>query len=449
MDYELFRLNPAGHYGTNILLHLINVLLLLICLQKLTGRFWHSLMVSALFAVHPLNVESVAWVAERKNLLSTTFWLLTMLCYARYVKKPSPVRYLLLTIVFIGGLLTKPMLVTLPFVLLLLDVWPLRRTDFKRIPWGLLTEKSPLIVLSIISVIMTIAAAHSVGTIAEMNAITLTDRIQNAFLSYAIYIYKMFWPFDLAVFYPYPKVFNPLIVALAAFFLLMISAMAWRLRRAQPYLLLGWLWFLGTLLPVIGLIQVGQQALADRYTYVPMIGLFIMLVWGIPALFKEWALSVNLKAVSALILLALSFLTWRQVQIWESNSSLFQHTLMVTVENQKGHHGLGMAYYSKGETDRALRHLKESLRIKQDETIHNDLGNVYMAAKNYQEAEGHFRTALQYNAKSAKAHNNMGAALASQGRSEEAIVHFRAALKLDPNYNAALYNLTTAINEKK
>jgi len=251
MDYELFRLNPAWHYGTNILLHLINVLLLLICLQKLTGRFWHSLMVSALFAVHPLNVESVAWVAERKNLLSTTFWLLTMLCYARYVKKPSPVRYLLLTIVFIGGLLTKPMLVTLPFVLLLLDVWPLRRTDFKRIPWGLLTEKSPLIVLSIISVIITIAAAHSVGTIAEMNAITLTDRIQNAFLSYAIYIYKMFWPFDLAVFYPYPKVFNPLIVALAAFFLLMISAMAWRLRRAQPYLLLGWLWFLGTLLPVI------------------------------------------------------------------------------------------------------------------------------------------------------------------------------------------------------
>jgi len=448
LDYELYRLNPAGHYGTNLIIHLLNVFILLIVLNKMTGRFWPSYLVAALFALHPLNVESVAWVAERKNILSTTFWLMTMLCYWGYVRHPGVTRYLMLIAVFALGLMTKPMLVTLPFVLLLLDFWPLGRTDLKSIPRQIVIEKIPLFMLALISAAMTVKAAQSVGTIADLAKVSLGDRLQNVALSYALYIRKMFWPFDLAVFYPFPKEFSAFLVAAAVLSLAVVTTTAWLWRRRHPFLIVGLLWYIGTLVPVIGLLQVGAQGMADRYTYVPMIGLFIIIAWGTPLLVDSLGFgSIRLFSGKFLpiatvsVLLALSVITWRQVGVWENNLSLFQHALTVTTENQKAHQGLGLAWHARSRQDLAVHHLQESLRIHNDPVTHNDLGYVYMAMGKYPEAEKHFRAFLIDNQKSAKAHNNLGAALAAQGRYQEAEIELTTALKLDPDYVAARHNL--------
>jgi hypothetical protein len=295
---------------------------------------------------------------------------------------------------------------------------------------------------------MTVKAAQSVGTIADLAKVSLGDRLQNVVLSYALYIRKMFWPFDLAVFYPFPKDFPAPFVAAAVLSLAVVTTAAWLWRRRHPFLIVGWLWYVGTLIPVIGLIQVGAQSLADRYTYVPMIGLFIIISWGTPILARSMGFGEIrffsgkiLPIVSVSLLLALSVITWRQVAVWENNLSLFQHALAVTTENQKAHQGLGLAWHVRGRQDLAVQHLQESLRIYNDPVTHNDLGYVYMAMGKYPEAEKHFRAFLSDNRKSAKAHNNLGAALAAQGRYQEAEIELATALQLDPEYAAARQNL--------
>jgi len=448
LDYEIYRMNPAGHYGTSLIGHLLNVVILIIVLTRMTGKFWPSYAVAVLFALHPLNVESVAWVAERKNVLSTTCWLLTMFCYWGYVKQPGPVRYLMVIVVFALGLMTKPMLVTLPFVLLLLDFWPLKRTDIRKVPGSILVEKIPLFVMALISAGITIKAAQSVGTIAGLATVTLTDRFQNVVLSYALYIRKMFLPFDLAVFYPFPKEFSFFSVTAAALLLIAVSAFSWSLRYRHRFFIVGWLWYLGAMIPVIGLVQVGAQGMADRYMYVPMIGLFIILAWGTPVLLGNVGfgsgrrLSGKVVTLAAMIgMLVLSWTTYRQLRIWENNLSLFQHTLEVTSENQKAHQCLGMAWHARGQNEKAVHHLRESLRIHKDSGTYNDLGYVYMAMGEYPGAEKQFRASLSGNSGSAKVHNNLGAALAAQGRYGEAEKEFSAALRLDPEYIAAKHNL--------
>ncbi|HOK07660.1 MAG TPA: tetratricopeptide repeat protein [Syntrophales bacterium] len=448
-DVELFGLDPAFHHGMNLFLHLLNTLLLIVLLEALTGDFWRALAVSALFALHPINVESVAWVTERKNVLSATFWFLTLLLYTAQVRRGGLVHYLGTLFVFALGLMAKPMLVTVPFVLLLLDYWPLGR-------WGegirslgkLIAEKMPFFVLTALSVWATLHASVVGGSLRSWEEFPLADRLQNLVLAYGIYLRKLLWPADLAVFYPFPKAFSPSVVFFSGCLLTTLTWFAWARRRSLPFLIVGWLWYLGTLLPVIGIVQVGSQAMADRYAYIPAIGLFAALAWGMPALFKrivspekanywKWSLS----AVTIGVCLALAVSASRQVDYWRDNLTLFTRALEVTRDNQKAHHGLGLAWHERGRVDLAVYHLRESLRLKEDPWVRNDLGYVLMCRGRYGEAEAEFRKALAGTGKNPKFASNLGAALAAQGKKEEARALFLEALRLDPHYLSARENL--------
>ena len=326
VDYQLFLRNPGGHHWTNVILHLLNTLLLLGFLVRATGLFWRSIMVASLFAIHPLNVESVAWISERKNVLSTFFWILTLWAYLRYTLSPGIKRYILTLLAFLLGLLTKPMLVTLPFVLLLIDFWPLGRLRFEgETVRGtgisgdgnaaltaisvarLVIEKVPFFILAVFSSFMTIRAAKFVGTLSTFDHVPLAYRLATAAVSYANYIGKMFWPRDMTVFYPYVPTWPAWQVGGALLLLLGMSSIAILNGRRAPYLPVGWFWYLGTLVPVIGLIQAGDQSMADRYAYIPLIGLFIAFVWGICEVSVGWRYRrILLPSLSAMVLLGLT-----------------------------------------------------------------------------------------------------------------------------------------------
>ena len=372
LDTELYGLNPRGHHLTNLLFHLANTLLLFWVLKRMTGMLWESGLVAALFALHPLHVESVAWVAERKDVLSTFFWMLTMGAYVHYVHQASPRRYLLVFFSFALGLLSKPMIVTLPLVLLLLDYWPLGRLHWRleeqrsqgktaisrafRLVW----EKVPLLFLVAVSCSLTIWAQRR--TVASLEGLPLEIRTANALISYVKYIGKMVWPCRLAVQYPYPEKFPLWQVAGAGLFLIGVSFLVVREARRRPYLVVGWLWYLGTLVPVIGLIQVGSQAMADRYTYVPLIGLFIMTAWGIPNLLSQWRhRRIVLLVSSGLVIALLTILTRIQLQYWSDSTTLYKHTLNSTANNYQVHYNLGLALAKEGKNEEAIVHYKEAL----------------------------------------------------------------------------------------
>ena len=346
VNSQLFGLHPGGFLLTNLLFHIANALLLFLWLLYLTRTLGCSFLVAALFALHPLHVESVAWATERKDVLSTFFWLLTMWAYVWYAERPRLGRYLLILVCFSLGLMAKPMLVTLPFVLLLLDYWPLGRlrlkgpaaaaaspkpgpgVTIKRLVW----EKSPLFVISALSIVVTFYAQKEAGAISTLQTLPIANRLANAMVAYGSYLGKMFWPAHLAVFYPHPGHNLPIWQALAAgLALAVLTLLALRQARRHPYLLVGWLWYLGTLLPVIGLVQVGGQAMADRYTYVPFIGLFIVVVWGMADLAARWRAPKFLLPVGAgVVLSALMVCTWVQVSYWRDSITLYEHTLEVT-----------------------------------------------------------------------------------------------------------------------
>ena len=454
-DYQIYGLNPRGYHFTSIFLHVANTVCLFLLLAGLTGATWRSAFVAALFALHPLHVESVAWVAERKDVLSTLFFLLTLLAYARYVERPGSARYVPVFCLYALGLMAKPMLVTLPFVLLLLDYWPLGRLRTGQgggeardgAHWhvrDILLEKVPFFLLSALFCGIAYVAQKSAEALLPLNDFSLLQRVANALTAYEGYLWKMLWPRHLAVLYPLPENAPPFWhVVLAIFVLGVLSAVVVRHHRRHPYATMGWLWFLGTLVPVIGIVQVGFQAMADRYTYIPSIGLFVMISWSAAEFANRFRSGrIFVSAAAGLILILLSAATWRQLGYWHDSLTLFAHTLDVTHNNYIAHANMGDALDEKGRFEDAVFHYQEALRIKPrnafvDEKLANELCKVGRLA----EALAYYRKALELNPERAELHENLGVTLVQLGSIAEAEKHFREAIRLNPNFVDAYYNL--------
>ncbi|MFA5181883.1 MAG: tetratricopeptide repeat protein [Syntrophales bacterium] len=525
-DVQLFGLNPAGHHLVNVFFHILNSILLLLLLRRMTGALWPSAFVASLFALHPLHVESVAWAAERKDVLSTFFWLLTTWMYVRYTETPDWKRYSLIVLFFTLGLMSKQMLVTLPFALLLLDYWPLgriagnggqRRDTGKSRPEAagrqtpisrLILEKIPLFALAMIAAIIVFIVQRQSGVLYSLTPFPFQIRLENALVSYVGYIGKMLWPAGLAVFYPHPLHGLALWKVLgAAGLLIAVSAgTIWKGRR-YPYLITGWFWYLGTLVPVIGLVQVGVQAMADRYTYIPLIGLFIIVAWGgrdlvlflvrqqiagtkyaqpastasspgkpekagkpgkalhlsrkdvspspISALSRtELLIPVRIIFVSAVaVLIILSFLTWKQVGYWRDNVTLYAHAVRVVPDNYWAYNNLGAALASRGQIDTAMTWFAESLKIMPyyPGANQNMAAALYTQGR-YLEAIPLLERALKLQPRNPELHITLGAVLLKMHRNAEAAAHFREALNLRPgdsNAAAGLKEASTDVNPKK
>ena len=456
LDCQLFGLNPKGHLLMNLLFHALNTTLLLGVLQLMTGAFWPSALVAALFALHPLNVESVAWVAERKNVLSTLFWLLTMWAYVRYTKKSNWQRYLAVMVALTLGLMAKPMLVTLPCALLLMDYWPLGRFgqswhQFKARWLSLVTEKVPLFVLAAASSVVTLYGGIASGSqgLPGLEEISLGARVNIAVVSYGLYLKKMLWPVDLAVLYPYweggvstGKLF------LAALALASVSFWVWKRRWKSEYLVVGWLWYLGTLFPVSGVLASGFQAIADRYTYVPLIGVFMMLAWGAAEMVENrHSIGKWLAGASVCVLTILALLTRLQLSYWQNNTTLFEHTLQVTSNNSLAHGALGSGLILEEEFQDAVEHLREAIRINPSFVeAHTDLGLALAKQGKLDEAAKSSSEALRLKSDFAAAHSNMGFIRFKQDRSAEAIEHFSKALEADPQLLDAWINIGSALS---
>lgn len=441
LDYQLFRTNAGGHHWTNVILHIFNAMLLYILLKRTTGETWKSTFVAAVFAVHPLNVESVAWVAERKNVLSTFFWFMATYSYVCYVERPSFYKYVLVLLAFSLGLMAKPMLLTFPFVLLLMDYWPLNRFKSWRDLYPLIIEKVPLFILTLIICIFTFIAAKRMGAITSSDTLGIGVRMSNSLVSYSQYLGKIFWPENLSVFYPYVRDINLFQITAAIIILIFISFFALYLRHTHPYISIGWLWYLGTLIPVIGFIQAGEQAMADRYIYISGIGIFIMVAWGIPDLLKKWSQrNVISIALAASILISLVVFTRIQVKYWKNSVTLFEHALLVTNSNHLAHNNLGVFLLNSGKSDEAVKHFAKALEIKPDYSeAHNNMGLFLASQGRLPEALFHYTEALKLKRDNEKAHNNLGIVLANMNRPDKAMEHFRDALKINPE-NAAAYN---------
>ncbi len=450
LDIELYGMNPGQMLMTNLFFHIANTLLLFLVLCLLTSAPLHSGFVAALFALHPLHVESVAWVSERKDVLSTFFWMLTMLSYIRYVEQPDIRRYLTMFLFFMLGLMSKPMLVTLPIVLLLLDYWPLNRWKEERGKRKVTAEKLPLFALAAASGIVTFIVQQSGGAVKSLEAYPFSVRIANATVSYISYIGKMIWPSDLAFFYPHPGMLPAWQIAGACLLLVLITLLAIRMMKPYPWLAVGWLWYVVTLLPVIGLVQVGLQSMADRYTYIPFIGIFIIIAWGVPELLAGWRYrKLFLTAVAAFIIPALMAVTYVQVQYWGSSILLFEHALDVTDDNYVAHHNLGLFLQGQGRTTEAIEHYTQALHIKPAfAKAHNNIGTALEEANRPDQALWHYSEALRINPSLAKTHNNMAVALEKQGRTDEAAKHYSSALGLKPDYFEPHINLGVILFQK-
>ncbi len=438
-DVQFFGLNPAGHHAVSVLLHAINVLLLFLFLSRATGYALRSAVVAALFAAHPLNVESVAWVAERKSLLCTLFFFLTLWAYGWYVRKPGGGRYLSVVLLFALGLMAKPMVITLPFVLLLLDYWPLQRLGESGTSiLKLFAEKIPLFVMSIGSALVTVYAQHSGGALGIAAALPLRYRITNAIYSYLAYIGKGIWPAHLAVFYPHPE--NALgwwKFLLAAVVLLAITALMLRFGKKR-YLLVGWLWYLGTMVPVIGIVQVGRQAMADRYAYIPFIGLFVMVVWLASEVFSRIRLSfVTAVVITLAILSGYATASYIQIGYWRNSLTLFSHALQVTTGNGVAEDNLGAALMDAGRPDMALPHFEVAVRlVPQLATAHYNLATVLHRENQLDAAMREYQLALTYAAdpsETAQTHNNLGVLLTQKNQAAAAIAEFTAAIDANPD----------------
>lgn len=451
-DVQLFGLNPRGHHLTSVVMHAAAVLLLFLLLAQITAAHWQSLFVAALFALHPLHVESVAWVAERKDVLSCLFWLLTLMLYARYVRQPGTGRYLATLACFATGLMAKPMLVTLPVVLLLLDYWPLKRFRPEQSPDGtsagtsvtkLVKEKIPFFLFSALSSAITIYAQHQGGAMKNLDAVPIGLRIGNSMVAYAQYMVRTIWPHDLALLYPIPASISLWQILASALLLIAVSVAVIRYRRSHPYLLVGWFWFLVTLLPVIGLIQVGGQSMADRYTYIPLTGLFIIAAWGINDLLRGWRQrQAFLSILAGLVICALTAATWRQLGYWQDSITLYRHTLAVTSDNYLILNNYGIALTEQGNLDSAIMQYQEALRVwPRSANAHINLGAALAQQGRFPEAIEQYQAAINLQPDYALARGDMGKALANLGRADEALVQYEQALKLDPGLADVHLNL--------
>jgi protein O-mannosyl-transferase len=446
LDVTLFGLNPGGHHATSLLIHTLNVIVVFLWLRSMTGSLWKSALVAALFAVHPLGLESVAWIAERKNALSTLFLLLTLWAYVGYARKPGMLRYLLVALLFILGLMSKPMLVTLPLALLLLDYWPLGRLGFapestspdSEAPATVFlrrcTEKLSLLLLAAGCAVLTLKA-QALDT--EIKVVPLSSRVANALLSYGTYLSQMVWPSKLAIFYPYRDraIFSWQVMVSLVSICLITVLVIWHIKK-RPYLAVGWFWYLGTLVPVVGLVHVGDIAHADRYTYVPLLGVFIAIVWGAAELATRFpALRHGLIAGSGLAVIALATATTRDISYWHDGISISEHSLAVTGPNCLMERALGEAFYSQGRIDEALDHLTRSFEIEPTDTAFFEIGTIKFQQKKFDEAASYYRKALQYPGEArtlAQIHNNLALLEMQQGSLTDAEKHFRESVALDP-----------------
>jgi Tfp pilus assembly protein PilF len=450
-DVQLYGMNPRGHHLTSVAIHTAAALCLLLLLVRMTGDLWPSAFVAALFALHPLHVESVAWVAERKDVLSALFCFLTLLAYVEYVARRKLWLYMLTLGLFALGLMAKPMLVTLPLVMLMLDYWPLGRREAERQePRGLrlITEKIPFFACSVLSGLITIYAQQHGGAMAALTTVPLLNRCQNALAAYVTYLGKTLWPRDLAVLYPFPA-FIPLWQSICSLSLLIIlTAIVFRIGRRHPCLMVGWFWFIITLVPVIGIIQVGSQAMADRYTYIPTIGLFIMAAWGIPELTKGMR---QQKAVVTLLAATVIFtsavLTRQQLGYWRDNVSLYRHTLQITTGNYIIHNNLGIALAGSGQLNEAIREYQRALQIFPDHAnAHYNLGTALQTKGFLNAALKEYQETLRITPDDPDARINLGRIFASQGRMDEAIREYRLVLLTNPGSADVHYNLGLALS---
>jgi len=479
LDAHFHGINAGGFHFTNVLLHALNSVLLYWVLQSMTAAPWRSGLAAALFAVHPLHVESVAWVAERKDVLSTFFGLLAIAVYVRYAQRPARhesgrIWYLFALVLFVASLMSKQMLVTLPCVLLLLDYWPLRRVELaprsalpgdvatedsaaavvdrsaserafpKQSMPHVLAEKLPFLLLSVVFSTIVFFAQRDAGNVSTLTERPLATRSLNAVTAYAAYLRKTVWPDDLAIMYPYPAGgISAMEVALSGLLLLAIAVIVlWQARRS-PYLLVGWLWFLGTLVPVIGLVQVGDQRMADRYTYVPLIGIFVAVAWscGVMAARSDRS-RIVVCALAAAALAGLAVVSVRQVSVWQNSETLFVHALAVTRDNATAHVKVAGAYSSRGEEQLAIEHLRSALKIRpQDALAHYSLGVLAERQDRDDDAERHYRQSIEIEPQFAAAHTNLAVILDRQGQAEAALEHYRLAVAHDPADAQALFNL--------
>ncbi|HUI55211.1 MAG TPA: tetratricopeptide repeat protein [Bryobacteraceae bacterium] len=438
-DCQLFGLRSGWHHCINVLLHAAAALLLFAALKKLTGARWPSAFVAFLFALHPLHVESVAWIAERKDVLCALFWFLALWFYARYAQRPGAARYALVLLAFCLGLMAKPMIVTLPFVLLLLDVWPLRRANRLAVLW----EKAPFFLLAAGSAVVTVLAQEQGRAVKSLVAMPFGLRIENASVAYAAYIVRMLWPANLAVLYPYRHTLPVWQVLVAALALVAITVLTIRRARSQPYLAAGWFWYLGTLVPVIGLVQVGAQSSADRYTYVPTVGLAVMVAWGAADFLDRRPDARRAIAISAAaVCLACAGMTWFQLRYWADSGRLFQRAVDVTRDNYIAHNNLANYYLVHLRNDEAMEHISEALRIKPAyPEAHVNLALVLRRSGKFDAAEREYQTALRLQPASLDAYSGYGALLVAQGRMQEALRMFAAGVELEPEYADGHYDL--------
>ena len=471
LDCELFGLNPYGHHLANLFFHVANTLMLFWVFNRMTGAVWRSAFVAALFAMHPLHVESVAWVAERKDVLSGLFWMLTMAAYVRYARRPGTGRYMLVFLALCLGLMAKPMLVTLPLVLLLLDYWPLERLQWYRrdeveellegesatvtyqraSPRRLILEKIPLFGLAAASSVITFVVQQSKGAVRSGETFPSSARISNALVCYISYIIKMIYPNRLAVLYPHPGDSLPVWQAIVSLVLLAVFSTGiiyWGRRRR--YLLVGWLWYLGTLVPVIGLVQVGSQSMADRYTYLPSIGILIMIAWGVSDLVAKWRYRrIGLGITAGAVLSILVICTRVQLRHWQNNLALFGHTLEVTENNYVMHSNYGGAMFEEGRFDDALAQFNEALRINPKYAdARRNAGIVLLRQGKIDEAIAAFAEVLSYRGDWPITHNYLGLAYAQGGEFDLAVQNYSAALQLKPNYVEAFKNLGIVLKEQ-
>jgi protein O-mannosyl-transferase len=473
LDCQLYGLQPWGHHMTNVLLHVLAAVFLFLALRRLTGALWPCAVVASVFAIHPLRVESVAWISERKDVLSGVFFMLILLAYAGYARsnRPSPGRYTVVVVLFALGLTCKPTLVTLPFVLLLLDYWPLQRlampSSISKIrcsahshPAGrrdkisasrtplpkkpveyLFVEKIPFFVLSAASCVATLLAEER--AVITLRQLTFGDRLANAVVSYVAYLGQMIWPAGLAVVYPFPQGgWNIIQTILALLVLLLISVVFFTWRVKYPFLLVGWLWFLGMLVPMIGIVQVGMQIRADRYTYLSEIGLYLLVTWGAIEVFSKWRRGREVSiALALLIVTGLMADAYSQTSFWRDSETLWNRALANTSNNYVAKTHLADVLVKKGRLNEAISHLREALKISDYPTAHYNLGYALASKDNWADAIASFRAAIRVRPNYPQAHSNLAVSLSKMGRTEEALAEFREAVRLDENYRDAHCNL--------
>ena len=472
VDCELFGLNPGKHHLMNVFLHIINSILLFLVFMMMTGTLWRSAFVAFLFALHPINVDSVAWIAERKNLLSTLFCMLTIMAYIYYSRRPSFYKYILILFVFTLGLLSKPMLISIPFVLILLDFWPLKRINFdslltrKQISIGisnerraqrtqalkLIIEKIPLLILSLVIIGTSIISFQHHSDVISSNLISTKLRVANAMVSYVTYIGKLIWPRNLTIYYPYPASLPMWEVIGASVFICTVTILAGLYAKKFPYLIVGWLWYLGTLVPVSGLIQVGLwPAMAERWVYIPAIGLFMLVAWLIPDLVSEFRFKkLVLSTLAVMVICILMILTWRQTGYWKNDFTLFSHALQVNERNSIAYSNLGDYYLNINKPGEAIEYYDKSIKINPyDPLVQNNFAIALLKEGRYEESIKYFKKAIVSYPRDPQLYSGLGIAFAHQNRNTEAIEYFSKSLDIDPSNAEVHFELAYILSEER